>query len=203
MSGWRAMTSPVTRMSVGIPLRSDGSVRRLSWRDARGQRLQRGGHRGLDRAAGLGQALAGQQLRVREVAIAVRRAIDRLVCGLELRDDPGQALGDRVVDLARHPLPLVEDARLSCLGEQLGVEARVLLQGRLEPGERLAAFLALLGDLLAEHRAGADRDRLDADDREVERPRSAVWGTPAMSVLTRIELAAMPTTASGSGRGSS
>ena len=52
-----------------------------------------------------------------------------------------------------HPLPLVEDARLARLGEQLGVEAGVLLERRLEPGERLAAFLALLGHLLAEDRA--------------------------------------------------
>ena len=80
----------------------------------------------------------------------VGRAIGRLVGRLELGDDPGQALGDRVVDLAGHPLPLVEDARLAGLGEQLGVEAGVLLQRRLEPRERLRRSSLCSVDLLAD-----------------------------------------------------
>ena len=145
MSGWRAMTSPVTVTSIGIPLSSDHSRATPSSASGSDRDSSAAGHRGLDRAAGLGQALAGEPLGVLEVAVPVGRAVARLVGGLELGDDPGQALGDRVVDLARHPLPLVEDARLARLGQQLGVEAGVLLQRRLEPGERDAAFLALLG----------------------------------------------------------
>ena len=46
------------------------------------------------------------------------------VGGLELGDDPGEALREGVVDLAGHPLPLVEHPGLAGLGEQLGVQAR-------------------------------------------------------------------------------
>ena len=56
-----------------------------------------------------------------------------------------------------HPLPLVEHARLAGLGQQLGVEAGVLLERRLEPGHRQAPLLALLGQPLAEERAAPDR----------------------------------------------
>ena len=51
-----------------------------------------------------------------------------LVGRLELGHDPGQALGDGVVDLARHPRPLVEDARLAGLGQQLALQSGVLLR---------------------------------------------------------------------------
>ena len=66
---------------------------------------------------------------------------------------------------------LVEHARLAGLGQQLRVQAGVLDRRRLQPRERLAALLVLLGDLLADEHAAADDDRLDADDREVEGPR--------------------------------
>ncbi len=131
------MTSPVIVTSTGIPLSSDQSRATSARASGSVPDSSAAGHRRLDRPAGLGQALAGQPLRVLEVAIAVGRPVARLVGRLELGDDPGQALGDRVVDLARHPLPLVEHARLARLGQQLGVEAGVLLERRLEPGERL------------------------------------------------------------------
>ena len=62
------------------------------------------------------------------MAVAVGGPVVRLVGRLELGDDPGQALGERVVDLAGHPLPLVEHAGLAGLGQQLGVQAGVLRQ---------------------------------------------------------------------------
>ena len=115
-------------------------------------RLERGGHRRLDRSAGLGEALARQALGVLEVPVSIGRSVVRLVGRLELGDDPDEALGDRVVDLARHPGALVEDARLAGLGQQLGVEAGVLHERGLELGQRLPALLVLLGDLLADDR---------------------------------------------------
>ncbi len=39
----------------------------------------------------------------------------------ELGDDPGEALGQGVVDLAGQALPLLDDARLPGLGHELGV----------------------------------------------------------------------------------
>ena len=59
------------------------------------------GPRALDRPARLGQALAGQADRVPDVPLPVLGPVARLLGRLELGDDPGQALGDRVVDLAR------------------------------------------------------------------------------------------------------
>ncbi len=85
--------------------------------------------------------------------------VTRLLGGLELGDDAGQPLGDRVVDLARHPAALVEHARLARLRQQLGVQAGVLLEGSLEPGDRQAPMLALFGDPLAEQDAAADDQR--------------------------------------------
>ena len=72
-----------------------------------GQRagLERGGHRRLDAAAGLRQAVARELLGVVEVPVAIGVAVAGLLRRLELGDDPDQALGDGVVDLAGHPLP--------------------------------------------------------------------------------------------------
>ena len=144
------MTSPVIATSTGMPFIADHS--RATSASASGERaaLERRGHRRLDRAARLGQALAGEPLGVVEVPVAVVRPIARLLGRLELGDDADQALGDGVVDLARHALPLVEHARLAGLGQQLGVEAGVLDRRRLEPGERLPALLVLLGHPLAD-----------------------------------------------------
>ena len=87
-------------------------------------RLERGGHRRLDRPAGLGQALARQPLGVLQVPVPIGRAVVRLVGRLELGHDPDQALGDRVVDLAGHPGALVEDARPRAPGSAAGRGAR-------------------------------------------------------------------------------
>ena len=152
ISGWSAITSPVTVTSAGMPFSFDhrGRPRRArraasppparpAWtppRDGapppgcRARAARRWPGAGRDRPAGRG-----------------------LVRRLELGDDPDQALGDRVVDLAGHPRPLVEDAGLARLGEQLGVQAGVLHQRGLELGERLATLLVLLADLLANDRA--------------------------------------------------
>jgi hypothetical protein len=61
---------------------------------------------------------------------------------LQLGDDPGQSLGQGVVDFAGHPLPLVQHTGLPGLRQQLYVQARVLLQRRGE----LPVGLAELGD---------------------------------------------------------
>ena len=135
-----------------------------------GPRLERGRHRRLHRAARLDQAVAGELLGVVEMAVAVRRPVAGVVGRLELGHDPDQALGDGVVDLAGHPGPLVEDARLAGLREELGVEAGVLVEGGLELRERPAALLVLLGGPLPVVVAPADHDGLDADEHEVERP---------------------------------
>ena len=128
------------------------------------------GHRCLDGPAGLGEALAGEALGVLEVPVPIARAIVGRVGRLELGDDADEALRDRVVDLAGHPGALVEDAGLAGLGQELGMQTGVLDQGGLELGERLPALLVLLGHLLSDDRARADDERLDGDDRDVERP---------------------------------
>ena len=164
------MTSPV----IADVDRDPAELRPLARHDLEGigqrPRLERGRQRRLDRSPGLGQALPGEPLRGLDVAIAVGGPLLRMVGRLELGDDPGQPLGDRVVDLAGHPLSFIEHARLAGLGQELGVETRVLLERDLEPGKGDAALLVLLGHLLAEDRPGADRDGLHDDDREVERP---------------------------------
>lgn len=43
---------------------------------------------------------------------------------LQLGDDPGQALGEDVVDLPRQPLPFLSDPGLARLGDKLGVPPR-------------------------------------------------------------------------------
>ncbi len=73
-----------------------------------------------------------------EVAAPAGRVVGGLLGRLELGDDPGQPLGQGVVDLPGHPLPLVEDAGLPGLGQQLLLQARVLGQTRLEPAVGLA-----------------------------------------------------------------
>ena len=81
------------------------------------------------RPAGLGEALPGQVGRGRRRAAAVGAgSTTRLLGGLELGDDAGQALGEGVVDLPRHALALVEHARLAGLDEQLRLQAGVLGQ---------------------------------------------------------------------------
>ena len=65
-----------------------------------------------------------------------------LLGGLQLGDDAGETLRQRVVDLPGHPLPLLEHAGLAGLVEQLGVQLGVLLQGGLEPFEQLPALLS-------------------------------------------------------------
>ena len=144
--------------STGTPLSSDHSRGHVG--QGVGQRRRPpaapGSDASTERRASARLSRASRSAVV-EVAVAVGRPIARLVGRLELGDDPGQALRDGVVDLARHALPLVEDARLAGLGQQLGVQPGVLVQRRLQPRERAAALLVLLGDLLADDRAAADR----------------------------------------------
>ena len=73
------------------------------------------------------------------------------------------------MDLARHPLALVEHTRLASLGDELGVKAGVLLQRRLELGHGLEALLADLAEPLASDEPEADGEGLDGDHDEVER----------------------------------
>lgn len=51
---------------------------------------------------------------------------------LQLGDDPGQSLRQRVMNLPRHPLPLIEDPGLPGLGQQLPVQTLVPGQRRLD-----------------------------------------------------------------------
>ena len=105
--------------STGTPLIADQrcatSASAVRQRDA----LESLRPRRLDRAARLGQALARQAHGVVDVPLPVVAPIARLLGRLQLGDDPGQALGDRVVDLARHPRPLVEHAGLAGLRDEL------------------------------------------------------------------------------------
>ena len=78
-----------------------------------------------------------------------------------------------------HALPLVEHAGLAGLCQQLGVQAGVLLERRLEPRHGQAPLLALLGHPLAEQHATPDRERLDDDDRHADRPPLRVRREPA------------------------
>ena len=100
--------------------------------------LQGTGLQGLDGAAGLAEALAGQRPGQTEVPLLLG---GRPLGGrLELRDDPGQALGDRVVDLPGQPLPLLAHSRVAGLDDELVVQGGVLGHRLLQPlvGERRA-----------------------------------------------------------------
>jgi hypothetical protein len=136
--------------------------------------LERLGPQGVHGPPGLGQALAGQLQRGVEVPAPLVLPAD-LVGRLELGDDPGQALGHGVVDLAGHPLPFVGHAGLPGLGQQLLVQAGVLGQGDLqhavglaELGHGPAALLALLGALEREPDDAAGHQHVDRDQAAVE-----------------------------------
>ena len=202
ISGWSGSGSPVVVNSTGMPLSADQRSRDVGQGLGERRALEGLGPRRLDRSPRLGQALARQPERVPDVPLAVVGPVARLLGRLELGDDPGQAVGDRVVDLAGHPLPLVEHARLAGLGHAAALQPGVLLERGLELGHRLPPLLAQLGQPLAEHRAEPDRERLDDDDRRRtgSTGRSSATGSPLMSVLIRIDVAATPATASGHGR---
>ena len=124
--------------------------------------FQRARPQRLDRAAGLGQAVAGELLGVADPALALN-LVAALLGRLELGDDPGQALRQRVVDLPGHPLPLVTRARLPGLGDQLSLQPGVLRDHLLQPvaglgqfGDHLLAGQVLLLGLLAQHGEGPD-----------------------------------------------
>ena len=94
---------------------------------------------------------------------------------LELRDDPGQALGDRVVDLPGQPLPLLAHSRVAGLDDELVVQRGVLGHRPLQPlvgqGELVDGLLALVVlpldevAVLAEHE---EQPRVDAEHHEVD-----------------------------------
>ncbi len=122
------------------------------------------GEYGPHRAAGLGQTLPREVDGVVQAALKLCRVALDLTRRLQLGDDAGQALSDRVVDLPGDPLSLVGDACFPGLGDQLGVETGVLVQGRLQFDERAAALLTELGDLLAPDSPEPDGDGLDHED---------------------------------------
>jgi hypothetical protein len=90
----------------------------------------------LDGPPDLGQADPRESGRIVEVPPPLRGAVVHLLHRLQLGDDADKPLREGVMDLARHALPLVEDTRLACLRQQLGVQASVFLQGSFEFGER-------------------------------------------------------------------
>ena len=94
--------------------------------------LERSGAQGLDGTARLVERRAGEL----GGALAVRggdRLVEGLVSGLELGDDPGEALRDGVVDLGGQPFALLVDPRLAGACREGLLQLGVLLQGRLEP----------------------------------------------------------------------
>jgi hypothetical protein len=105
------------------------------------------GRSALDRPARLGEALPAERVGLVQVAPPLLGAPAGPPGGLQLGDDAGEALRQRVVDLAGDALPLVEDAGLTGLGEQLGVQPGVLLESGLEPREQLPALPVLLHQL--------------------------------------------------------
>ncbi len=147
--------------------------RHLAQRLAEPGGLQRLGTQLVHRTPGLGQALAGQPDRCLDAPVPVRLPAG-LRGRLQLGDDPGEALRQGVVDLARHPLPLVHDPGLPRLGEQLLVQARVLGQrglelavGHAQLGQRL---LAPLVPLVAHRREPGEAN----GHRDVEEQQDAV-----------------------------
>ncbi len=201
ISGSSVMGSPVTVTSAGTVVRSDHS--RATSRSASGSVAASSGRRqrALHGAARFAQALAGQSLGVREMAIVLVGPVVRVAGRLELGDDAGEALGDGVVDLGRHPLALLQHAGLPGLGQQLGVEARVLGQRLLESSDRLATRLVLLGDPLADRSVPALRTTVWTTMITNQNVHAvAVCGSPASSEFTRIEVTAIAATASANGR---
>lgn len=84
-------------------------------------------------AAGLAEAVAGERRGTVEVFAGPRGVVGR-GDGLELGDDPGQALREGVMDLGGQPAPLVGHPGLPCLEQQLGVQGGVLGEGLFQPG---------------------------------------------------------------------
>jgi len=100
--------------------------------------------------------------RASRLALLIRRSRSSarpvLLSRLELSDDSGQALGQGVVDLPGHPLPLVPGPGLPGLGEQLGLQPGVLGDHLLQPvvrlgqlGDHALAGLVLLFAPRAQH----------------------------------------------------
>ncbi len=119
--------------------------------------VERLGRDRADRAARLAQALARELRRGVEVAAPVGAGAARVLERLELGDDPGQPLRERVVDLARHPLALLLHAAVARLLDELRLQRRVLGERRLE------VLLALLDELAVEHHRRR-HDQVDRDD---------------------------------------
>ena len=170
---WRAGR----RQLYGDPVQSGPAPYDVGDRLTQGRRLQGLWTKGVDRAPRLGQTLPGQTDRGRDVPAPVGRVLG----GLELGDDPGQALREGVVDLAGHPLPLVVHAGLARLGDELVVQDRVLGQGRLEAAvglgqlvDRLLAFPAEHVTAPAEPGGQAHPDHVHSDDRGVREPAERV-----------------------------
>ncbi len=89
-----------------------------------GERL---GSERLDRSACLGQARSRELdcgLQMLGPRPRPRRGPPGALGRLQLGDDPGQALGDRVVDLPRHPAALLLDSRLARLASPAAAAAR-------------------------------------------------------------------------------
>ncbi len=126
---------------------------------------------GLDRAAGLGQTVLGQAQGAVHVRPGPLGRVPYLLCRMYLGDDPSQALGEGVMDLPCHALPLVEHSGLTCLGQQLGVQPGVLLQRRFQFLHRLVALPIVFDPFLGEQDPDADRRRLDGDHTGIGRDR--------------------------------
>jgi hypothetical protein len=175
----------VVSTSPGTPLVADQRAHLVGQRLREPAVLQRLGPQRLDRTAGLGQAVPGEPLGVADPPLALG-VVAGLLGRLELGDDPGQALRERVVDLPRHPLPLVPRARLPSLGEQLGLQPGVLRDHLFQPLVRLGELgdhalpgLILLFGFLAKQDEDAGEHDVDTPQEHPDRHRR--YGRPVES----------------------
>ena len=137
-----------------------------------------------------------------DVSLPVVRPVASLLGGLQLGDDPGQPLGNRVVDLARPSAARSSRTPASRAWFRSWAWRPAFSSSAASSlASCLAPLLALLGDLLAEEPAGPDRERLDDDDRHPDRQNhSGFVGNPPITVLTRTDVAKTPPMSSGHGR---
>src|ERR1019366_10217866 len=106
--------------------------------------LQLAGAQCLYRAARLAQALPSKLPGLFNVALPFTGVVSQLLSGFELCDDPRQSLGERVVDLSRKALTLVQHACLAGLGYELRVQPYVLLQSSFQVRDHLLPLFLLL-----------------------------------------------------------
>ena len=137
--GSRGAGRPRPRVSSSVACRWSPVVRRFRAeptsvvRRRRSPRSRSPPARAVDGGRATERRASVRLSRARPTAAWTCRRQSRGVLGrLQLGDDPCQALRERVVDLAGHPMPLVVHAGFARLGQELVVQDRVLGHGHLE-----------------------------------------------------------------------